>query len=464
VHVPQIGPGSIVDGFRIVETLHTGGFGVVCRVTGPEGAPPLVMKVPRIGAGEPGVNIAAHEAERLVLAALHGPHVPRLFAAGDHTRQPYLVMEEVQGRPIEEWTARAPITHDEIARLGQAIARALSSVHAQNVIHLDVKPENVMLRDDGTAVLIDFGLAHLADSPDLVAEEVVRPMGSPQYVSPEQLLGVRDDPRSDLFSLGVILCELATGWLPFGCPSTDRGLRRRLWRDPVPPRALVPQIPPWLQELVLWCLEPDPQDRPRSASLLAAYFTAPETVPLTERSERSCRASAWNTFVRWIRAGRFEQSMRTLPPPVRGGRRTILVAIASAHRGEERHRVLREAVRRLVAADPRARVVVVSVIAPESPLAPGSRGDPASVQLSHLAILRTWAEPLGLADERVTYHVLESDQPTRVILEYLRANPVHHVVVGAPPADEALKRLFGTFSWKLASEAPCDVTVVRYPR
>jgi nucleotide-binding universal stress UspA family protein len=459
--VPQFVPGATVDGFRVVELLHTGGFGVVCRVSGPEGGPPLVMKAPRVGAGEAGVNIVAHEAERSVLGALRGPHVPRLVAVGDLTRLPYLVMEEVQGRALDEWTARAPIAAPEIARLGAATARALAAIHAQQVIHLDVKPENVLLREDGTAVLVDFGLAHHADSPDLVAEEVVRPMGSPAYVSPEQLLGVRDDSRSDLFSLGVILFELATGRLPFGCPSTDRGLRRRLWRDPVPPRVLVPAVPPWLQEVVLWCLEPEPRDRPGSAAQVAAWLDAPETVPLGERSERARRAGAWNTLVRWIRAAQFETPARTLPPPVRGGRRAILVAMASAHRDEERHALLRDAVRRLVAADPGARLAVVSVIDPGAAL----RGDAAgSAQLAHLAILRRWAEPLGLPEERVTYHVLEAPRPARAILGYLRANPVHHVVVGSPPADEALKRLFGTFSWKLASEAPCDVTVVRYPR
>jgi len=462
--VLQLGPGATVDGFRIVEILHTGGFGVVCRVTGPEGGPPLVMKVPRIGPGEPGVTIVAHEAERAVLASLQGPHVPRLVAAGDLTRLPHLVMEEVRGRPLEEWVARAPIAAGEVARLGAATARALAAVHAQRAIHLDVKPENVILREDGDAVLIDFGLAHHADLPDLVAEEVVRPMGSAPYVSPEQLLGVRDDPRSDLFSLGIVLFELATGRLPFGCPSTDRGLRRRLWRDPVPPRALVPAIPPWLQEIVLWCLEPDPHDRPASAALVASYLSAPDTVPLGERSERARRAGAWNTFVRWIRAGQFEPPRRTLPPPVRCGRRTLLVAVASTHRDEDRHALLRDAVRRLVAVDPSARLAVVSVIDPASPLSRGSGEDAGSAQLAHLAILRRWAGPLGLADERVTYHVLESSHPAEAILEYLRANPVHHVVVGSPPADEALKRLFGTFSWKLASEAPCDVTVVRYPR
>ena len=117
--------------------------------------------------------------------------------------------------------------------IGGKIATALADLHRQNVIHHDIKPSNIMFRASGEAVLIDFGLSHHNQLPDLMQEEFRLPYGTAPYMAPERLLGVRDDPRSDLFSLGVLLYFFTTGERPFGESETLRGMRRRLWRDPL---------------------------------------------------------------------------------------------------------------------------------------------------------------------------------------------------------------------------------------
>ena len=132
-------------------------------------------------------------------------------------------------------------------------------------------------------MLIDFGLSHHNQLPDLLQEEFRLPYGTAPYMAPERLLGVRDDPRSDLFSLGVLLYFFTTGERPFGESETLRGMRRRLWRDPYPPRKLRADYPPWLQEIVLRCLEIEPVWRYPTASQLAFDLAHPEQVKLTAR-------------------------------------------------------------------------------------------------------------------------------------------------------------------------------------
>ena len=141
------------------------------------------------------------------------------------------------------------------------MARAIHALHLQNTCHLDLKPANVIWASGGHAVLLDYGLSCHAHYPDLLAEELRQAVGSPTWISPEQVVGIRGDARSDIFALGVILYELATGELPFGNPLTKNGLRQRLWMDPTPPRVLNAQLPDFLQEIILKCLEPVADNR-----------------------------------------------------------------------------------------------------------------------------------------------------------------------------------------------------------
>ena len=261
--------GSTLDGFLIGEKLHSGGMATLWKVTRPDIPTPIVMKVPMILDGDDATTIVGFEMEQMILPMLSGPHVPKLFGIGDFATQPYIVMEYVEGESLLPRLDAAPRPVEEVIDIGVKVARALTDLHRQHVLHLDIKPSNIMLRPNGEAVFIDFGLSRHEMLPDLLAEEFHLPMGTGPYISPEQILKNRTDPRSDIFSLGVLLYHLLTKQRPFGFPRNNSGLRKRLWRDPVPPRAISPEIPPWLQEIVLRCLESDPDKRYPTAAQLA---------------------------------------------------------------------------------------------------------------------------------------------------------------------------------------------------
>ncbi len=460
--MPGLGPGDEVDGFRVEERLHAGGMGVIYAVSGGESGFPLLMKVPRLGAGEPAESVITFEVEAMVLASLKGSHVPRFVAAGDLAAQPYLVMERVEGRPLSDWAERSPLPVPEVAQRGAALALALHDLHLQEAIHLDVKPSNALVRPDGEVVLIDFGLAHHAHYPDLLAEEIRHPVGSAPYMSPEQVLGVRSDPRSDIFALGAVLYQLSTGKLPFGSPTSPAGLRKRLYRDPIPPRTLEPSVPPWLQEIILRCLEPDPERRYPSAAQVAFDLVHPDGVALTERSTRRRRNAGLRELLLWIRAAGFEPKAALKPSARLSGATIILAAIATTHANEGQAEALRETVKRLLATDDETRLACVTVIRNAPELGGSSEEETATSQrIQHMVLLRHWAEPLALRQGRVSFHAVESSDPAEALLEYARANGVDHIVIGGPPPDMPLKGILGTVSTKVAVEAPCTVTMVR---
>jgi serine/threonine protein kinase len=262
-------PGVILDGFRLDEVAHHGGMAAVWRVTRPGIPTPMLMKVPRIGEGTDPAAIVSFEMEQMIMPRLTGVHVPKCIAVGDFAHQPYIALECIPGKTLYSRLPELPLPYDEVAEIGVKIAQALDDIHHQHVVHLDIKPSNIMFRPTGEAVLLDFGLSHHDQLPDLMQEEFRVPFGTAPYMSPEQLRDIRNDPRSDLVALGVLLYFFSTGVRPFGESETLRGMRRRLWRDPVPPRRLRPDYPPWLQVIVLRCLEIEPGYRYPTAAQLA---------------------------------------------------------------------------------------------------------------------------------------------------------------------------------------------------
>lgn len=457
-----VGTGSEIDGFRLGELIHVGSMASIYRLTGPLGPLPLVMKIPRLGPGERAVNVIGFEVCRMILGALaQSRHHPTLVAYGDVETIPYLVMEFVDGTRLSDWVDRAPLSTEEIVRVGIAFALALLDLHRQDVVHLDLKPTNVLYRKDGEVVLIDFGLAHHAHYPDLLAEELRIPVGNWVYMAPEQLFGVRCDPRSDIYALGGMLYELATGRLPFGKPRSIAELRKRLYLDPVPPRAIAAETPEWLQEIILRCLEVDARERYASVEQVAFDLANPSGVVLTERASRQHRARWWSLLLRRNRARRFEPA--PCPPPVSQPRltRVTVVALAPGESDELVREALRGAARQVATSDSVCRIACVTVVPPAISLS--GEGDDNSATGRHikrLVELRRWAKPLGLPEERLTYHVLEAEKPAQALVDYVKMNDVDHILLGAAIRGPAANRLTGVCA-HVVMEVPCSVTVVR---
>lgn len=420
----RVATGTQIDRFTVGERVHSGAMGNLYRVTRPDLAAPMVMKVPRVGPNEPAEGIICFQTEATIVPALSGPHVPRFVAAGDLARIPYLVTEWVDGTSVEQRIALGALPPDSVARIGAAIADALHSLHQQEAIHLDLKPANIILTKDGTAVLVDFGFAHHARYPDLLAEETRHSAGSKPYISPEQVLGTREDPRSDVFSLGVVLYEMATGALPFGEPDTD--VRNRLWLDPVPPRVHAPLVPGWLQEIILRCIEPRVALRYQSAAHVAFDLRNPRQVPLTDRATKSARAGLLRQLRRFWRALRRHRRGPRLPDAPISRAPIVMVAVDTTHPDDERHPALQRATAQIVSGSEELRLVCVSVI-PSDP----SRYE-SNVHLEHLVRLRRWAEPLRLPAQRLSLHAIESTNPAEALLELARINNVDLIILGAP--------------------------------
>ncbi len=462
--------GSELDGFRIGPLMHAGAMARIYDVSYADGreAPfPMVMKVPLMREGDGGENIVGFEIEHQMLQVLHGPHVPRFVAAGDLGRVPYLVMERLSGITLETWMKRTGSAHDvipveAIARLGARLAQAVHSLHQQNVCHLDLKPANVMITDEDRVALLDFGLSCHADYPDLMAEEFRKAVGSPAWIAPEQVAGMRGDPRSDVFAIGVMLYEMATGELPFGYPTTSGGLRQRLWMSPRPPRAWRADLPEWLQETILRCLEPQASQRYPSAAHLMFDLRNPDQVTITERGKRIKGRGFWWHVKQWVRAAGMQYEPSPLPSQQITEVPIVMVAVPNSDVSDVAMYALRQATARSLGNRPGARLAVVTVVNTGITGSAANRSE-TWMPRQHLSAFRKWTEGLDLSGHQVSFHVLESGDVAQALLHYAEGNNVSLIIMGAATHGLSMQRFVATVPIKVAMHAPCTVILVKEP-
>ena len=223
--------------------------------------------------------------EQEIGAALDHPGVMKVFADDDRS-QLYMVMEWVDGRLLRQiMSEQKKLPPERAIRIAIGICRALEYIHAHGVVHRDLKPENIMVDANDTVKLIDFGIAGKEGSRRLTFAKFSQIMGTPEYISPEQVKGKRGDGRSDVYALGVMLYEMLTGKAPFQGPNPFAIMNDRMLNNPIPPREIDPSISPQLQEVIYRALERDPKNRYATAREMARDLEHLDQVGVAERPE-----------------------------------------------------------------------------------------------------------------------------------------------------------------------------------
>ncbi|MDO4239893.1 protein kinase, partial [Micrococcus sp.] len=267
---PLVGT-TVEDRYEVLERVARGGMSTVYRALDHRLDRMVALKVMHPHLAEDPALVARFEREAKTAARISHPHVVAVLDQG-HTVDAsgetvaYLVMEFVAGRTLRSVIrAEAPLTPRRALDLLQPTLAGLAAAHRAGLVHRDVKPENVLVREDGRVTVADFGLSRAATGHTSTGQAV---LGTPAYLAPEHIAGEHADTRADVYAAGILLFELLTGRQPFTAAGPLQVAYRHLHERVPVPSTLVPGLAESLDDLVLWCTEPDPRDRPQDAVVL----------------------------------------------------------------------------------------------------------------------------------------------------------------------------------------------------
>jgi len=278
-------PGDQLDHYRIDALVARSGMASIFRATDLLTGRQVAIKVPHPEMESDPVFYERFQREQEIGAKLDHPGVMKVFTDEDRS-QVYMVMEWVDGRLLRQvLNEQRKFPVERALRIALAICDTLAYIHSHGVVHRDLKPENIMVDAEDRIKLIDFGIAANVGSRRITFAKLSQTMGTPDYISPEQVRGKRGDARSDLYALGVMLYEMLTGKVPFTGPNAFVIMNDRLLNNPIPPRQIDPQISPQLQEIIYRAIEREPKNRYASAREFARDLEHPEQVGVSERPE-----------------------------------------------------------------------------------------------------------------------------------------------------------------------------------
>jgi serine/threonine-protein kinase len=282
----SIQTGVQLDHYLIEGVAARSGMASIFRATDLHSNRAVAIKIPHPELQKDPAFLARFRREKRIGAKLDHPGVMKVYADNDHSGA-YMVMEWVSGKLLRQLLnqQQPKLSQERAINITLGVCDALDYVHRNGVIHRDLKPENVMVDAEDRVKLIDFGIACNTEARRITFAKVPDTMGTPDYISPEQVKGERGDARSDLYALGVMLYEMLTGKAPFDGPNPFAVMNDRLVNNPVPPRELNPAISAQLQEIIYRALERNPRNRYASAHEFAWDLRHQDQVGVADRRE-----------------------------------------------------------------------------------------------------------------------------------------------------------------------------------
>ncbi len=283
----QLEPGDTLDHYRIDATVARTGMSVLYRATNLADGKQVAVKVPHHEMEADPVLFERFKREQEIGQLLDHPGVVKTYNDEERSRV-YMVIEWVDGRllrSILNEERKLPI--ERAVKITLGMCDALDYMHKRGIVHRDLKPENVMVDADDNIKLIDFGIAMKEDAKRLTFVNMSATLGTPDYISPEQVKGQRGDQRSDIYAVGIMLYEMLTGRVPFTEPNPLAAMNERLLHDPTSPRELNPEISPELEEIIYRALERDPRHRYATAHEMIWDLEHQEQVGVEDRGVRS---------------------------------------------------------------------------------------------------------------------------------------------------------------------------------
>jgi eukaryotic-like serine/threonine-protein kinase len=276
--------GTLVDSYRIEAPVARSGMASIFRATDTRDNRTVALKIPHPDMEADPILFDRFQREAGIGEKLDHPKVMRVYGGEERSRI-YMVMEWCEGQLLRKILDEGRISQERAIRIAIGVLDALEYIHAHGVVHRDLKPENILVDENDNLKLIDFGIASDAAARRLTYANFTATLGTPNYISPEQVKGKRGDGRSDIYSMGVILYEMLTGKLPFSGPTPMAAMNDRLLNHPVPPRVVDPSISPQLQEVLYRALERDPKNRYAAAREFAHDLEHLDEVGVEDRPE-----------------------------------------------------------------------------------------------------------------------------------------------------------------------------------